>query len=163
MFVIWFWSQVRELEVDLDNETRRAAETQKLSKKQERRLKDVLQQQEEDQKNMQHFKDQVDRLNKKIKSTKTNQEEAVCPFLSSYLSCPLLSSPSILSFLMSFPLLSCTVILSSTPLSSLSPLPISLFASPHNVITENYHFKRSILYKKTPETGTFLANHVSYC
>lgn len=65
------------MEVDLDNETRRAAENQKNYKKQERRLKDVLQQQEEDQKNLQHFKDQIDRLNKKIKSTKTNQEEAV--------------------------------------------------------------------------------------
>ena len=63
--------------MDLDNETRRAAENQKNFKKQERRLKDVLQQQEEDQKNLQHFKDQIDRLNKKIKSTKTNQEEAV--------------------------------------------------------------------------------------
>lgn len=80
------------MEVDLDNETRRASEQQKLGKKQERRLKDVLQQQEEDQKNMQHFKDQVDRLNKKIKSTKTNQEDAVCvlfPF-------PVFSFPSCL-------------------------------------------------------------------
>ena len=72
-----FSHQVRELEVDLDNETRRAGENQKNYKKQERRLKDVLQQQEEDQKNLQHFKDQIDRLNKKVKSTKANQEEAV--------------------------------------------------------------------------------------
>ena len=68
---------MRELEVDLDNETRRAAEVQKNSKKQERRLKDLLQQQEEDQKNLQHYKDQIERLNKKIKATKGNQEEAV--------------------------------------------------------------------------------------
>lgn len=63
--------------MDLDNETRRSSEIQKNYKKQERRLKDMVQQQEEDQKNLQHFKDQIDRLNKKIKSTKTNQEEAV--------------------------------------------------------------------------------------
>lgn len=65
------------MEVDLDNETRRCSEVQKNAKKQERRLKDVLQQQEEDQKNLQHSKDQIDRLNKKIKVTKNNQEEAV--------------------------------------------------------------------------------------
>ena len=65
------------MEVDLDNETRRNSENSKNAKKTERRLKDVLQQQEEDQKNLQHSKDQIDRLNKKIKNTKVNQEEAV--------------------------------------------------------------------------------------
>ena len=40
-------------------------------------MKDMAQQQEEDQKNLQHSKDQIDRLNKKIKATKNNQEEAV--------------------------------------------------------------------------------------
>lgn len=95
------------MEVDLDNETRRASEQQKLGKKHERRLKDVLQQQEEDQKNVQHFKDQVDRLNKKIKSTKTNQEDAVWVH----------SSPlSFLLFSSLFPLL-----LSAHSDSSLSP------------------------------------------
>lgn len=86
-----FSHQVRELEVDLDNETRRAGENQKNYKKQERRLKDVLQQQEEDQKNLQHFKDQIDRLNKKVKSTKANQEEAVrFRFCSHYFRCGVL-------------------------------------------------------------------------
>ena len=86
--------QVRELEVDLDNETRRSAEQQKISKKTERRLKDVLQQQEEDQKNLQHFKDQIDRLNKKIKSTKVNQEDAVRPLSSVLVLSSLLLPPS---------------------------------------------------------------------
>ena len=75
-FVIVFL-QCRELEVDLDNETRRGSEIQKNAKKMERRLKDVSQQQEEDQKNLQHAKDQIDRLNKKCKTTKANQDEAV--------------------------------------------------------------------------------------
>ena len=94
--------QVRELEVDLDNETRRSAEQQKISKKTERRLKDVLQQQEEDQKNLQHFKDQIDRLNKKIKSTKVNQEEAVRPlsFVLALSSLLLPPSPLPLSFVL---------------------------------------------------------------
>lgn len=91
-----FWSQIRELEVDLDNETRRGAEQQKICKKQERRIKDVLQQHEEDEKNVQHYKDQCDRLNKKVKTTKVNQEEAVCA-LSSPLSFSLFYSPSILT------------------------------------------------------------------
>lgn len=75
----WFFVfvQCRELEVDLDNETRRGSEIQKNAKKMERRLKDVCQQQEEDQKNLQHAKDQIDRLNKKCKTTKANQDEAV--------------------------------------------------------------------------------------
>lgn len=83
-----FVSQVRELEVDLDNETRRNSETMKNAKKTERRLKDMCQQQEEDQKNLQNFKDQVDRLNKKVKSTKSNQEEAVCPLSSVFVLSP---------------------------------------------------------------------------
>lgn len=74
---VFVFLQCRELEVDLDNETRRGSEIQKNAKKMERRLKDVSQQQEEDQKNLQHAKDQIDRLNKKCKTTKANQDEAV--------------------------------------------------------------------------------------
>ena len=68
---VFVFLQCRELEVDLDNETRRGSEIQKNAKKMERRLKDVSQQQEEDQRNLQHAKDQIDRLNKKCKTTKT--------------------------------------------------------------------------------------------
>ena len=74
------------MEVDLDNETRRSSELQKTSKKHERRVKDTLQQQDEDQKNLQHFKEQIDRLNKKIKSTKNNQEEAVSRVVTEFVS-----------------------------------------------------------------------------
>ena len=131
----YFWSQIRELEVDLDNETRRGAEQQKICKKQERRIKDVLQQHEEDEKNVIHYKDQCDRLNKKVKTTKVNQEEAVCA-LSSPLSFP--SSTLLPSWRLMFVLYPSSLLISTVNRS------LSLLVT----LAVIFHLTRSFLPKK---------------
>ena len=69
--------QVRELEMELDSEQRRHAETQKNLRKADRRLKELAFQVEEDRKNMERLQDLVDKLQAKIKTYKRQIEEAV--------------------------------------------------------------------------------------
>ena len=69
--------QVRELEMELDSEQRRHAETQKNLRKADRRLKELAFQAEEDRKNMERLQDLVDKLQAKIKTYKRQVEEAV--------------------------------------------------------------------------------------
>merc|ERR1712168_1428289 len=54
--------RVRELEVELDNEQRRHAETMKNMRKQDRRLKELAFQSEEDRKNQERMQDVIDKL-----------------------------------------------------------------------------------------------------
>lgn len=70
--------QVKELELELDSEQKRHAETVKTLRKNERRLKELLFQSEEDQKNQQRMQDLVERLQNKMKAYKRQVEEAVC-------------------------------------------------------------------------------------
>lgn len=70
-------AQVKEVELELDSEQRRHAETVKTLRKNERRLKELLFQSEEDQKNQQRMQELVERLQNKMKAYKRQVEEAV--------------------------------------------------------------------------------------
>uniref|UniRef100_A0A3B4U8Y3 Myosin tail domain-containing protein n=1 Tax=Seriola dumerili TaxID=41447 RepID=A0A3B4U8Y3_SERDU len=68
--------QVKELELELDSEQKRHAETVKTLRKNERRLKELLFQSEEDQKNQQRMQELVERLQNKMRAYKRQVEEA---------------------------------------------------------------------------------------
>lgn len=70
-------AQVKELELELDSEQKRHAETVKTLRKNERRLKELLFQSEEDQKNQHRMQELVERLQNKMKAYKRQVEEAV--------------------------------------------------------------------------------------
>merc|ERR1712141_472039 len=55
--------RVRELEVELDNEQRRHAETDKGMRKQDRRLKELAFQADEDRKSQERLTDMIEKLN----------------------------------------------------------------------------------------------------
>ena len=65
------------MEVELDNEQRRHGETQKNLRKQDRRLKELAFQGEEDRKAQERLTDMIDKLQNKIKTYKRQVEEAV--------------------------------------------------------------------------------------
>lgn len=65
------------MELDLDSEQKRHAETVKTLRKNERRLKELLFQSEEDQKNQQRMQELVERQQNKMKAYKRQVEEAV--------------------------------------------------------------------------------------
>ncbi|KAK8736466.1 hypothetical protein OTU49_005019 [Cherax quadricarinatus] len=69
-------SRVRELEVQLDDESRRHADAQKNLRKCERRIKELTFQSDEDKKNHERMQDLVDKLQQKIKTYKRQIEEA---------------------------------------------------------------------------------------
>ncbi|XP_037787098.1 myosin heavy chain, muscle-like [Penaeus monodon] len=69
-------SRVRELETQLDDESRRHADAQKNLRKCERRIKELSFQSEEDKKNHERMQDLVDKLQQKIKTYKRQIEEA---------------------------------------------------------------------------------------
>lgn len=64
--------------MELDSEQKRHVETVKILRKNERRLKELLFQSEEDQKNQQRMQELVERLQNKMKAYKRQVEEAVC-------------------------------------------------------------------------------------
>ena len=63
--------------MELDAEQRRHAETQKNTRKADRRLKELAFQADEDRKNQERLQDLVDKLQAKIKTYKRQVEEAV--------------------------------------------------------------------------------------
>ena len=69
--------RVRELEVELENESRRYSETEKNLRKQERRLKELAMASEEDHKTHERYASQIDSLQQKIKTYKRQVEEAM--------------------------------------------------------------------------------------
>lgn len=69
--------KVKELELELDAEQKRHGETVKNLRKNERRLKELLFQTEEDQKNQQRMQELVERLQMKMRAYKRQVEEAV--------------------------------------------------------------------------------------
>lgn len=75
--IIFSRFQVRELEVELDNEQRRHAETQKNMRKADRRLKELAFSADEDRKNQERFQELIEKLQNKIKVYKRQVEEAV--------------------------------------------------------------------------------------
>ncbi|MDJ8948213.1 hypothetical protein PO867_15085, partial [Clostridium perfringens] len=60
----------------LDNEQKRHQETQKNMRKQDRRLKELAFQSDEDRKNQERMQDMIDKLQQKIKTYKRQVEEA---------------------------------------------------------------------------------------
>lgn len=68
---------MREIETELEAETRRHTETQKNMSKQDRQLKELQFQLEEDKKNHERLTDLVEKLQQKIKTYKRQVEEAV--------------------------------------------------------------------------------------
>ena len=69
--------RVRELEVELESEQRRYAETEKNLRKQDRRLKELAGQWDEEKKTHERSASQIDALQQKIKTFKRQVEEAV--------------------------------------------------------------------------------------
>merc|ERR1712142_1094751 len=63
-------------ELELDNEQRRYAETEKGLRKQDRRLKELAFQADEDRKSQERLQDMIDKLQQKIKTYKRQVEEA---------------------------------------------------------------------------------------
>jgi translation initiation factor IF-3 len=62
----------------LDGESKRSSEAQKLAKKNERRMKELQFQGDEDAKNLSRALENADRLNSKNKKVRVAVEEAVC-------------------------------------------------------------------------------------
>ena len=69
-------SRIRELESEMDAESRRYADAQKNMRKSERRVKELVYAQEEDKKNHERMQALIDQLQGKIKSYKKQIEEA---------------------------------------------------------------------------------------
>ena len=69
-------SRIRELESEMDAESRRYADAQKNMRKSERRVKELVYAQEEDKKNHERMQGLIDQLQGKIRSYKKQIEEA---------------------------------------------------------------------------------------
>merc|ERR1712086_926325 len=69
-------TRIRELESEMDAETRRSADSQKNLRKSERKIKELAYQQDEDRKNHERMQALIDQLQGKIKSYKKQIEEA---------------------------------------------------------------------------------------
>ena len=69
-------SRIRELESEMDAESRRYADAQKNMRKSERRVKELVYAQEEDKKNHERMQALVDQLQAKVKGYKKQLEEA---------------------------------------------------------------------------------------
>ena len=71
------WLQVRDLELELDEEKRRHSETIKILRKKERQVKEVLIQSEEDQKNVSLLQESLDKINQRVSIYKRQLQEQV--------------------------------------------------------------------------------------
>merc|ERR1719449_537016 len=69
-------TRIRELESELDAESRRCADAQKGLRKAERKVAELAHQQDEDRKNHERMQALVDQLQGKVKSYKKQIEEA---------------------------------------------------------------------------------------
>merc|ERR1719384_333888 len=69
-------SRIRELESEIDAETRRYADAQKNLRKSERRLREITYVQDEDRKNQERMTKMIESLENKVKSYKKQIEEA---------------------------------------------------------------------------------------
>ena len=65
------------MEVELDEEKRRHAETIKILRKKERNLKEIIIQNEEDHKNVQLLQEALDKTNQKVNLYKRQIQEQV--------------------------------------------------------------------------------------
>lgn len=70
-------ARIRDCEIELEEEKRRHAETQKILRKKEHRVKELLVQSEEDHKAVGILQDSVDKLTEKVKLYKRQLVETV--------------------------------------------------------------------------------------
>lgn len=70
-------SRIRDVEIELEEEKRRHAETQKIMRKKEHRVKELLVQSEEDHKAVTLLQETCDKLNEKVKVYKRQLAETV--------------------------------------------------------------------------------------
>lgn len=70
-------SRIRDVEIEVEEERRRHAETEKMLRKKDHRVKELLLQCEEDHKQIQLFQEMVDKLNEKSKAYKRQLQEQV--------------------------------------------------------------------------------------
>ena len=68
-------ARLKDLELELDEEKRRHAETIKILRKKERMVKEIIIQSEEDQKNITLLQDALDKVNQKINMYKRQLQE----------------------------------------------------------------------------------------
>lgn len=71
-------ARMRDLELELDEEKRRHAESIKILRKKERQVKEVMIQCEEDQKNIALLQETLDKVNSKVGIYKRQLQEQVC-------------------------------------------------------------------------------------
>lgn len=72
--------RIRDMEIELDEEKRRHAETIKILRKKERNVKEILVQVEEDQKTIQILQESLDKASSKIQIYKRQLSEQVRSF-----------------------------------------------------------------------------------
>jgi len=72
-----FFKQIRDLELEIDEEKRRHAESVKILRKKERSLKELVIQSEEDHKNVQLLQEALDKVNQKVNIYKRQLQEQV--------------------------------------------------------------------------------------
>lgn len=72
---------MRDLELELDEEKRRHAETIKILRKKERHVKEVMIQSEEDQKNVSLLQEMLDKVTQKVNIYKRQLNEQVRPLV----------------------------------------------------------------------------------
>lgn len=73
----FFAKQIRDLELEIDEEKRRHAESVKILRKKERSLKELVIQSEEDHKNVQLLQDALEKVNQKVNIYKRQLQEQV--------------------------------------------------------------------------------------
>ena len=71
--------QLRDLELELDEEKRRHAESIKILRKKDRQVKEIMVQVEEDQKNIGLLNEALDKVGHKANIYKRQLQEQVCP------------------------------------------------------------------------------------
>lgn len=70
------------MELEIDEEKRRHAESIKILRKKERSLKEIVIQSEEDHKNVQLLQEALDKVNQKVNIYKRQLQEQVCDNIS---------------------------------------------------------------------------------
>ena len=70
-------SRIRDVEIEVEEERRRHAETEKMLRKKDHRVKELLLQTEEDHKQLHLLQEMADKLNEKVKVYKRQMQEQV--------------------------------------------------------------------------------------
>lgn len=71
-------SRIRDVELEMEEEKRRHAETQKMLRKKDHRVKELILQTDEDHKTIGLLQESCDKLSEKVKVYKRQMQEQVC-------------------------------------------------------------------------------------